>query len=74
MTLATIGKILMATGALIFIVGLLLAVGERLGLGGLPGDLSWRRGNFSVYIPLATSIILSIVLTIVLNLVLRWRR
>jgi Protein of unknown function (DUF2905) len=74
MTLATLGKVFMATGGLLFIVGVALVLGARVGLGSLPGDLSWRRGNVSVYIPVATSIILSIVLTIVLNLLLRWRR
>ena len=39
----------------------------------LPGDLTFRSGSTTVYIPLATSVILSIVATIVLNLVLRQR-
>jgi len=39
----------------------------------LPGDLAFRSGNTTVYIPLATSVILSIVATIVLNLVFRQR-
>jgi hypothetical protein len=37
-------------------------------LGRLPGDIVVRRGNFSFYFPLATSIILSILLTLVLML------
>ncbi len=74
MTLATFGKMLMVSGGLLFVIGLLLTLGARLGLGSLPSDISIRRGNVSVFIPLATSIILSIVLTIVLNLLLRWRR
>ena len=32
--------------------------------GRLPGDFAVRRGNFSFYFPLATSIILSILLTL----------
>ena len=39
----------------------------------LPGDLTFRSGSTTVYIPLATSVILSIVATIVLNLVFRQR-
>jgi hypothetical protein len=36
--------------------------------GRLPGDIAVRRGNFSFYFPLATSIILSILLTLILAL------
>ena len=34
--------------------------------GRLPGDFQVKRGNFSFYFPLATSIILSIILTLIL--------
>ena len=37
----------------------------------LPGDIYVRRGNFSFYFPLMTSIILSIVLTILFSLLRR---
>ncbi len=55
---------------------LLVVVGGALMLFGrfsLPGDFTFRSGNVSVYVPLATSIILSIAATVVLNLVLRQR-
>jgi hypothetical protein len=39
----------------------------------LPGDIVFRRGGLSVYVPIATGLILSVVLTVVLNLVLRRR-
>ena len=52
-------------GVAVVVVGLVMMVG------GLPGDLSWRRGNTRVYVPVATSIVLSIVLTVVLNLLRR---
>jgi len=39
----------------------------------LPGDFSFRSGNTVLYIPLATSIVLSVVATVVLNLVFRHR-
>jgi hypothetical protein len=48
-----------------------LATGNRIGLGRLPGDISWRRGNFGFYFPLMTSIILSVLLTLILWLVRR---
>ena len=37
-----------------------------LPLGRLPGDIAIRRGNFSFYFPLTTSIILSVVFTLLL--------
>ena len=55
---------------------LLVVIGGALMLFGrfhLPGDFTFRSGNVTVYIPLATSIILSIIATIVLNLVFRQR-
>ena len=39
----------------------------------LPGDFTFRSGGVAVYVPIATSIILSIVLTVVLNLLFRQR-
>ena len=59
-------------GALVLLVlgGLFLLLG-RLGLDRLPGDLVFRRGNFTVYFPIGLMILLSVVGTIVLNLILR---
>ncbi len=50
-----------------------LLLGAWLGPGGLPGDLTFGKGNTRVYVPLATSVVVSIVATIVLNLVARRR-
>ena len=47
-------------------VGLIMMLGVPFGR--LPGDIVVRRGNFSFYFPLVTSIILSIVLTLLLAL------
>jgi hypothetical protein len=60
------GKTLVLIGLGIACLGLLVMLGVPLGR--LPGDFSVRRGNFSFYFPLATSIILSILLTLVLAL------
>jgi uncharacterized membrane protein YidH (DUF202 family) len=63
------GKVLVILGLIIAGIGLLIMAGAPIGR--LPGDLTWRRGNTTIYIPLATSIIISIVLTIVLALLRR---
>ena len=61
-----LGRLLIILGAMAVLVGIVLATGNRLGLGRLPGDIAWRRGNFGFYFPLMTSIILSVLLTLVL--------
>jgi hypothetical protein len=70
-----IGRILMVGGGALFLVGLVLALGGRLpGLGHLPGDITIQRGNFTLYAPFGTMIVISVVLTLVLNLISRlWR-
>jgi hypothetical protein len=60
------GKTLVLVGLAIAALGLVVMLGVPLGR--LPGDFQVRRGNFSFYFPLATSIILSIVLTLLLAL------
>ena len=58
------GKTLVLIGLGIAALGLLIMLGVPIGR--LPGDFYVRRGNFSFYFPLATSIILSILLTLML--------
>jgi DUF2905 family protein len=60
-------KFLMLAGAALLVVGGLLFVGQRLGLGRLPGDFSWQGKNFSFHFPLMTSVLVSIVLTVLIN-------
>jgi len=65
-----VGRLLLVLGLVLAVVGLALMLFGRFHL---PGDFTFRSGNTTVYIPLATSIILSVVATIVLNLVFRQR-
>ena len=60
------GKLLILLGLGIAGIGLLIMLG--LPLFRLPGDFAVRRGNFSFYFPLATSIVLSILLTLLFSL------
>jgi len=67
-----IGRVLISLGVFIILMGLfLLAIGKVSGIGRLPGDIIFRKGNFTFYFPLATSILLSLLLTLLLNLVFR---
>jgi hypothetical protein len=56
-----VGRLLIIIGLIIALVGLLITLG--LPIGRLPGDFTFRRGNFTFYFPLATSILASIILT-----------
>jgi hypothetical protein len=60
------GKLLLLFGLGIAGLGLLMLLGVPFGR--LPGDIQVRRGNFTFYFPLATSIVLSIVLTLLFAL------
>ena len=63
---SALGKTLVLIGLGIAGLGLLVMLGVPFGR--LPGDVYIRRGSFSFYFPLATSIVLSIVLTILFAL------
>ena len=60
------GRSLVLIGLGIAGVGLIMMLGVPIGR--LPGDIVVRRGNFSFYFPLVTSIILSILLTLLFAL------
>lgn len=59
-----LGRLLLFAGIAIAIGGLLLMLWGRLGIGRLPGDFVFRRGNVTIYVPIVTSILLSIVLSL----------
>ncbi|HEV8142642.1 MAG TPA: DUF2905 domain-containing protein [Methylomirabilota bacterium] len=65
-----LGRLLVVFGVLIVLVGLvLMLVGRVSWLGRLPGDIVVQRGNWTLYFPLATSILISVVLSLVLYLI-----
>ena len=71
MDASQIGRVLLLVAAVAAVAGLLLLAAGALGLGRLPGDVSFRRGGLRVYAPLATCIVVSVVGTVVLNLLIR---
>lgn len=58
------GKLFVAVGLVIAGIGLLLMLGAPIGR--LPGDIVYRRGNFTFYFPIVTSIVLSLLVTLLL--------
>jgi len=72
-----IGRILLITGIIIVILGLIFTYGEKFALlkyfGRLPGDIRIERGNFSFYFPVVTCIILSIIITLIIKIISKFR-
>ena len=69
-----LGRTLIVLGAGVALVGLVIVLAERVPLlGRLPGDIRIERDGVTVFIPLATMLLVSVVLTIVLNVVGRDR-
>ena len=66
-----IGRLLIGGAIVLLVLGGLFLLLGRLGLDRLPGDLVFKRGNFTVYFPIGLMILLSIVGTILLNLFFR---
>ena len=71
MSLEGIGKLLVGLAVVLLVIGGIFLLLSRLGLDRLPGDLVFRRGNFTVYAPIGLMILVSVVLTIILNIFLR---
>ena len=68
--MSDVGRALVIVGVVIAVVGIVLMLAGRVPwIGRLPGDIYIRRGNWSFYVPLATSLLLSVVLTLVLWLI-----
>jgi len=65
-------RLLIVFGIVSVTLGALLLFAPRIPwLGRLPGDFLFQRGGTTIYIPLATSLVLSLVLTILVNIF--WR-
>ena len=74
---ASIGKLFIGIGAVMAVLGVLFLLADRVpGIGSLfgwfgklPGDISIKRDNFSLFFPLGTSLLLSVVLSLLFYLV-----
>ena len=67
--MADLGRWLIVAGVFLVVVGAVFLLAPKIPwLGKLPGDFSFKRGNFSFYFPLGTCIIISIMLTLIMYL------
>jgi hypothetical protein len=62
----TVAKLLVIFGLALVGLGLLWPVISKLGLGRLPGDIVIERENFRLYVPIATSLVISALLSLIL--------
>lgn len=62
-------RFLIFLGLALVVSGLLWPYLAKLGIGRLPGDIAFTRGNATFYFPIMTSIILSIILSALLWLI-----
>ena len=73
----SVGKTLVILGAGIMLLGAILWLGRGLPwlrLGKLPGDISYQKDGFTLFVPITTMIVVSVALTLVLWVVAALRR
>jgi hypothetical protein len=64
-----IGRAFVIAGVVILVIGLALMFADKVPfVGRLPGDVTLRGDGWTVYVPIATSIVVSLVLTAALSL------
>ena len=60
------GRTLVILGVVIAGIGLVMMAGVPLGR--LPGDIIWRRGQTTVYLPVVTCLVVSVVLSLIMTI------
>ncbi len=71
MGLEPLGRLLIALGVGIALLGALFLLLSKLGVSSMPGNVVFRGERITVLIPIGLSILVSVLLTVVLNLILR---
>jgi hypothetical protein len=71
-----LSRLLVLVGLGIAAVGLLVWGISKIGLplGRLPGDITWRKGNTTVCIPIVSSLVVSVLGSLLFSAFRRWRR
>jgi hypothetical protein len=61
-----VGRSLVILGLVIAGIGLVVMAGVPLGR--LPGDIIWRRGQTTIYVPIVTGLVISVVLSVIMTI------
>jgi hypothetical protein len=62
-----LGRMLITVGLITALAGILILLGDRLPiLGKLPGDILIKKGNFTFFSPITTSILLGVAVSLIL--------
>ena len=73
MAAESLGRVLIYIGIItVLIGGFFILVAKVPWFGKLPGDIIYRREGLTIYVPIATMILVSLILTLLLNII--WRR
>ncbi len=67
----SLGWLIVIVGAVLMVVGVLVATGALSWFGRLPGDLRWSGERTTVFVPITSMLILSAALTVLLWLIRR---
>ena len=65
-----LGKIVLLTGIVISVVGMIIILLGKIGLLKLPGDLYFEGKNWKIYFPIVSCLIISIILSNLVNFLL----
>jgi hypothetical protein len=67
--MSDLARLLIIAGVVLVAVGVLLLLAPKIPwLGKLPGDFTYKRGNFTFYFPLGTCVLISLILTLLFSL------
>lgn len=68
-------KFLIITGIILVIAGLIVQLAPKMPFPPkLPGDIVIDRGNFKMYFPITTSILISVIISLILFLISKARQ
>jgi len=70
--MAPIGKLLILTGLILVVIGILIWLSPKIPLlGRLPGDIRYEGKHVRIYFPVVTCVVLSVVISLVFFLLSR---
>lgn len=68
---SSFAKLLIGFGLLLLVIGGMMLLFGKVGLGRLPGDIYIKKENFTLYFPLVSMLLISLILTLAANLIFR---